>query len=59
MLEMICAIPENIGWVMVGAVGMLCAVMLVKLGKIVVEMIKDRIEENEFWKVRHCDEGEE
>lgn len=59
MLEMICAIPENIGWVMVGAVGMLCVVMLVKLGKIVVEMIKDRIEENEFWKVRHCDEGEE
>ena len=47
MLEMICAIPENIGWVMVGAAGMLCAVMLVKLGKIVVEMIKNRIEENE------------
>ena len=59
MLEMICAIPENIGWVMVGAVGMLCAVMLVKLGKIVVEMIKDRIEENEFWKVHHCAESEE
>ena len=53
MLEMICAIPENIGWVMVGAVGMLCAVMLVKLGKVVVEMIKYRIEENKFWKVHH------
>lgn len=47
MLEMICKIPENIGWVMVGAVGMLCVVMLVKLGKIVVEMIKARIAENE------------
>jgi hypothetical protein len=59
MLEMLCKIPENIGWVIVGAVGMLCAIMLVKLGKIVAEMIKDRIEENEFWKVRHCDESEE
>lgn len=47
MLEMICKIPENIGWVIVGAVGMLCVVMLVKLGKIVVEVIKDRIAENE------------
>lgn len=47
MLEMICKIPENIGWVMVGAVGMLCVVMLVKLGKIVVEVIKDRIAKNE------------
>ena len=47
MLEMICAIPENIGWVVVGAVGMLCAVMLVKLGKVVVKMIKNHIEENE------------
>lgn len=47
MLEMICKIPENIGWVMVGAVGMLCVVMLVKLGKIGVEMIKTRIAENE------------
>lgn len=47
MLEMICKIPENIGWVMVGAVGMLGVVMLVKLGKIVVETIKARIAENE------------
>ena len=45
MLEMICAIPENIGWVMVGAVGMLCAVMLVKLGSVIVEAIKERREE--------------
>lgn len=53
MLEMICRIPENIGWVIVGAVGMLCAVMLIKLGKVIVEMIKYRIEEKKFWKVHH------
>ena len=47
MLEMICNIPENIGWVIVGAVGMLCVVMLVKLGKIVVEAIKYRREDEE------------
>lgn len=47
MLEMIRAIPENIGWVMVGAVGMLCAVMLVKLGGVIVEAIKERREECE------------
>jgi hypothetical protein len=60
MLEMICKIPECIGWIMVGAVGMLCAVMLVALGKIVVEMIKYRIEENKFWKVHHyCGDEDE
>ena len=47
MLEMICAIPENIGWAMVGAMGMLCAVMLVKLGGVIVEAIKERREECE------------
>ena len=47
MLEMICAIPENIGWIMVGAAGMLCAVMLVKLGGVIVEAIKAHREECE------------
>ena len=47
MLEMICAIPESIGWVIVGAVGMFCAVMLVKLGGVIVEAIKERREECE------------
>ena len=48
MLEMICKIPENIGWVLVGAVGMLCVVALVNLGKVIAEMIKYRIEEKNF-----------
>lgn len=47
MLEMICKIPENIGLVVVGAVGMLCVVMLVKLGAVVVDAIKSRLEDEE------------
>ena len=47
MFEMICNIPENAGWAMVGAAGMLCVVMLVKLGKIIVEAIKLRKEDDE------------
>ena len=47
MMNLICAIPENVGWVLVGATGMLCVVMAVKLGKILVEMWKDWHEEEE------------
>ena len=47
MMNLICAIPENVGWVAVGAVGMLCVVMAVKLGKILVEMWKDWHEDEE------------
>lgn len=45
MLEMICAVPENIGWVIVGAVGMLCAMMAVKLAKLIIKAIKENKEE--------------
>ena len=47
MLEMICSIPENVGWIIVGATGMLAMVMLVKLGKLFVQMWKDNHEEEE------------
>ena len=47
MMNLICAIPENIGWALVGAVSMLCVVMAVKLGKIFVEMWKDCHEEEQ------------
>ena len=47
MMNLICAIPENIGWALVGAVGMLCVVMAVKLGKIFVEMWKEWYEDEE------------
>ena len=45
MLEMICAIPEEIGWAMVGFVACLCVVMAVKLGKLIVRAVRERIEE--------------
>lgn len=45
MFELICAIPENVGWVVVGAVGMLTAVMAFKVGKIFIQMWKDYHEE--------------
>ena len=44
MLELINAIPEEIGWTLVGAVGTLCAVMAVKVGKVFVEMWRERHE---------------
>ena len=54
MMNLICSIPENVGWALVGAVGMLCVVMAVKLGKILVEMWKEWHEDpDEF-----CDEVE-
>lgn len=45
MLEMICAIPENIGWAIVGATATLCAVMIVKIGKVAIIAIKERLED--------------
>ena len=49
MLEMICRIPEEIGWALVGFVGALTLVMAIKLGKILIQM----------WKDYHEDEAEE
>lgn len=59
MLEMICNIPENIGWAMVGGLMVITWIMGWKVGKLIYQAIKERLEENEFWKVHHCDEGEE
>ena len=43
LLEMICAIPEHIGWVIVGAVGMLALEMCGLLIGTVVDMVRDRL----------------
>jgi hypothetical protein len=40
LLEMICAIPENIGWIIVGVTGSALALMAWKLGGVFVEMYK-------------------
>ena len=47
MLGMICAIPEEIGWALVGFVGALALVMAIKVGKMIVEAIKERMEDDE------------
>lgn len=47
MMNFIYNIPENAGWVIVGATAMLAAVMLVKLGQIIVEMVKERMTDEE------------
>lgn len=47
MLEMICAIPEEIGWVLVGFVGAFALMMAIKLGKVIIEVIKERMEDDE------------
>jgi hypothetical protein len=46
MLELICAIPENVGWMLVGAVGAYASVAGWMLGKTIYLAIKERIEEN-------------
>lgn len=47
MLEMICSIPENVGWVIVGVVGTLTTLMAIKVGKIIIQAIKDRLIDDE------------
>ena len=43
MLEMICSIPSHIGWMIVGAVGMLTLEMYGLLISTVVKMVRERI----------------
>ena len=47
MLEMICKIPEEIGWALVGFVGAFALMMTIKVGKVIVEAIKERMEDDE------------
>ena len=47
MLKMICVIPEEIGWAIVGFVGVFTLIMAVKVVKVIVEAVKERMEDNE------------
>ena len=47
MLDMLCAIPEEIGWALVGMLGTLCGIGLYQLLKIFVQMWKERHENTE------------
>lgn len=46
MLKMICVIPEEIGWAIVGFVGVFTLIMAVKVVKVIVEAVKERTEDN-------------
>ena len=46
-MTLINAIPDHIGWVMVGAVGMLALEMLGLLIGTVVDMVRDRMMDDE------------
>lgn len=48
MMEWICAIPDSIGWTLVGIAGTLCAIMMYKLAKLFVEMWREWHEEEEI-----------
>lgn len=47
MLKIICAIPEEIGWAIVGFVGVFTLIMIAKVVKVIVEAIKERKEDDE------------
>ena len=46
MLKMICVIPEEIGWVIVGFIGVFTLIMIAKVVKVIVEAVKERMEDN-------------
>lgn len=46
MLKMICVIPEEIGWALVGFIGVFTLIMAVKVVKVIVEAVKERMEDN-------------
>ena len=46
-MNLICAIPENVGWAIVGAVGMLTLEMFGLLVGTVVDMVRDRLHDEE------------
>lgn len=47
MMNLINAIPDHIGWMIVGAVGMLCLEMFGLLIGTVVDMVRERMMDDE------------
>lgn len=47
MLKILCVIPEEIGWAIVGFVGVFTLIMVAKVVKVIVEAVKERMEDNE------------
>ena len=46
MLKMFCVIPEEIGWALVGFIGVFTLIMAAKVVKVIVEAVKERMEDN-------------
>ena len=46
MLKIICVIPEEIGCVLVGFIGVFTLIMAAKVVKVIVEAVKERMEDN-------------
>lgn len=47
MMNLICAIPDHVGWMIVGAVGMLALEMFGLLVGTVVDMVRERMMDDE------------
>lgn len=47
LLELICRIPDHIGWMLVGAVGAYASVAGWMLGTTIYKAIKERLEDDE------------
>ena len=47
MLKMIYVIHEEIGWTLVGFIGVFTLIMAAKVVKVIVEAVKERMEGNE------------
>lgn len=54
LIEMICNIPENIGWTIVGAISMLALVLVVKVGSLLIQSVREHIE---VWREEREEEG--
>lgn len=48
MLEFICSIPDWFGWTLVGVVGLATLFMSGLVIKTIVQMVKDRMEDDEI-----------
>ena len=47
MLKIIGVIPEEIGWALVSFIGVFTLIMIAKVVKVIVEAVKERMEDNE------------
>jgi isocitrate dehydrogenase kinase/phosphatase len=54
LTEMICTIPEHIGWIIVGVAGMLTSILVIQTVRMIYKAIKDRFE---CWKEEQEEEG--